>query len=61
MKMKKLLNIEELASLLNIKKSTVYAWVHYKKIPFVKLGGRVNFIEDQIIEFIKENNFVPEA
>ena len=58
--MRKLLNSTQLAELLNIKISTVYAWVHYKKIPYVKLGGKLAFIEDQIQEFVGANTFQPE-
>lgn len=57
--MRKLLNSTQLAELLNIKISTVYAWVHYKKIPYVKLGGKLAFIEDQIIDFVSSKTFQP--
>lgn len=61
MSLQKLLTIDELCSILNIKKSTLYAWIHYKKIPFVKLGSRVAFLEEQINDFIMKNNYIPES
>jgi len=57
--MKKLLNIDEAAELLKLKKATLYDWTHRKKIPFVKLGGRVTFIEDQLLDFVMSKNIIP--
>ena len=37
----KLLDINETAEFLKIKKSTIYAWVHRKEIPFIKMGGKL--------------------
>lgn len=59
--MKKLLSVSDTANLLNVKVSTLYAWVHRKKIPFVKTGGKLGFIEDQINDFIMSNNYIPES
>lgn len=56
----KLLTVEEVASLLNVPKSTVYQWVHYKKIPFVKFGRRLNFSEEEIDKFIQSNTYMPD-
>ncbi len=36
-----LLKVEEAASLLRLRPSTVRAWILKRRIPFVKLGGRV--------------------
>jgi len=38
-----LLSIEEAAEYLGVKKSTMYSWVFYRKIPFVKVGRLVKF------------------
>ena len=56
----KLLTIEETSQFLNIKIGTLYVWVHYKKIPFVKIGRRLAFNEAQLIEYINSNTFMPE-
>ncbi|MBR1908051.1 helix-turn-helix domain-containing protein [bacterium] len=52
----KLLNVQETACYLNIAKSTLYRWVHQKKIKFVKIGSRVLFSQDDLKEFIKINS-----
>lgn len=48
-----LLNIQETASYLRISTSTLYRWVHQKKIKFVKIGSRVLFAQETLEEFIK--------
>lgn len=58
--MNKVLNVEQAAEKLNLKKSTLYAWVHKKKISFVKIGGKLGFIEKQLDNFIESNNFINE-
>jgi excisionase family DNA binding protein len=36
-----LLTVPEIAAYYKLKNSTIYAWVHKKRIPYVKLGGRL--------------------
>jgi excisionase family DNA binding protein len=36
-----LMNVGETAAMLHLKESTVRSWVLKRKIPYVKLGGRV--------------------
>ena len=57
--MGRLLTLEEVVGKLGLKASTIYRWVHLKKIPFVKLGSKLAFIEEQIDDFIKQNNYIP--
>ena len=52
----KLVNVQETACYLNIAKSTLYRWVHQKKIKYVKIGSRVLFSQDDLKEFIKINS-----
>lgn len=52
----KLLTIDDVAELFKTSKSTIYRWVHKRKIPFVKLGGKLRFNENDIQEFIKQNS-----
>ena len=52
----KLLNVQETACYLNIAISTLYRWVHQKKIKYVKIGSRVLFSQDDLKEFIKINS-----
>lgn len=56
--MEKLLDIQETASYLHISLSTLYRWVHYRKIEFVKIGSKVLFSQDYLREFIKSNTNV---
>lgn len=53
--MEKLLNVNQLADILGIKRITIYEWVHDKKIPFIKLGKRVLFHPQDVEEFIMAN------
>ena len=55
----KILTVKELADKLNLKTSTIYAWVHRKKIPYVKMGGKLGFLEDKINEHILKNSYIP--
>jgi excisionase family DNA binding protein len=48
-----LLNIEETAEKLRIKKSTIYSWVHQKKIPHIKLNGKLCFETEALKHFIE--------
>lgn len=45
---------EETATYLRISISTLYKYVHQKKIPFHKLGNRVIFIFDELDDWIGE-------
>ena len=51
--MNNLITIQETASYLRISLSTLYRWVHQKKIKHIKLGSRVMFKKEDIEEFIK--------
>jgi len=50
-----LLNVPEAASYLHISTSTLYRWVHQKKIKYAKIGSRVLFSQDILKEFINNN------
>jgi len=55
----KLLTIEEAAELLNTKVGTLYVWVHQRKIPFIKIGRKLAFSEEALIEYIHLNTYLP--
>ncbi len=55
--MKNLLTIQEVAEMLKISVSTLYRWVNKREIPFVKLGGKLRFNEDEIKTFVLRNSF----
>lgn len=50
-----LLNVQEAASYLHIAASTLYRWVHQKKIKHAKIGSMVLFSNDYLREFINNN------
>lgn len=50
-----LLDVQEVASYLHISTSTLYRWVHQKKIKHAKIGSRVLFSQDILKEFINNN------
>ena len=50
-----LLDIQETASSLRISVSTLYRWVHQKKIEYIKLGSRVFFSQDYLTDFINSH------
>jgi excisionase family DNA binding protein len=47
----KLLSIAEAATFLHLKVSTLYAWVHGRKIPHRKHGSKLVFALDDLIEW----------
>jgi excisionase family DNA binding protein len=60
--MEKLLSKKDVLEMLGIKESTLYIWVHRKKIPFIKLGRRtLRFRESDILEWIAEKAVRPQT
>ncbi len=51
--MHNLLTIEELSKNLKIPKKTIYKWAREKKVPCVKLGKHLRFIESEIDQWLK--------
>ena len=39
--MERLLSISELCDLIGARRQTIYKWVHEKRIPFLKPGGKL--------------------
>jgi excisionase family DNA binding protein len=52
-----LLTVAEASALLRLKPSTIRAWLLARRIPFVKLGGRVFLLRSDCLNLI-ENNVV---
>ena len=52
--MEKLLNPREVADLLGIKVSTIYAWKYKKKIPWLKIGSNLRFSPSTLKNWIRE-------
>jgi excisionase family DNA binding protein len=47
------LRVKEVADLLRCKRRTIYDMVEQERIPFRKVGGRLLFDADEIIEWTK--------
>jgi excisionase family DNA binding protein len=46
------MSIEETAKLINLAKSSIYGLVHRKKIPFHKVGKKLYFSKESVLEWI---------
>lgn len=57
----KLLCVKEIASMLNVKPSTVYAWAERGTLPSYKIGGLLRFSEEEIIACIKNCKSNPDS
>ena len=58
----KLIDIDELCQILNVKKSYVYSLTHTKQIPYYKIGGHIRFKLSEIetwLEHQKINVYEP--
>ena len=53
-KEKGLMSVEEAADYLGVKRSTLYSWVFYRKIPFIKIGRLVKFDYAELQQWIDE-------
>ncbi len=50
-----LLNLKETSEMLKIKDSTLYAWVHQKKIPHIKFSKKhLCFDYNELVKFIEQ-------
>jgi len=47
-------DVVEIADLLGVEKSTIYAWVHTRQIPYYKIGRLVKFKMEEIEQWIRE-------
>jgi excisionase family DNA binding protein len=55
--MEDLLGIKEVSEKLKVKESTLRSWVHYRKIPIVRVGRRlIRFRQSAIEQWIEDNN-----
>ena len=50
--MERLLTINQLAEILQVKKNTIYSWIFTKRIPHVKINGALRFKEKEISKWI---------
>lgn len=51
--MTRLMNIEELADYLRLRKQTIYNWLHQKKISGIKVGGVWRFDKKEVDAWLR--------
>jgi excisionase family DNA binding protein len=51
--MSRLHTVTDLATYLQVKPSTVYAWVAQRKIPHIRLGRLIRFTDEQRDEIVR--------
>ena len=54
--MDKLLTVEEIADVLNVKQSTIYNWTHLGFIPHIKIGKLLRFNEDDVLKWLNKKS-----
>jgi excisionase family DNA binding protein len=57
----KLLKVEDLAELLNLKQGTIRQWIRSNQIPYLKIGGSIRFDENQILSYLDSNKAQTES
>jgi len=50
--MEKLLTVNDICDILQVKKGLVYKWVHYGYVPYVKIGNVLRFKESKIEKWV---------
>ena len=58
--MNKLYPVFEAAIMLRISESTLYRWIHQRKIEHIKIGSRVLFTDEMLNNCIKKNTITSE-
>jgi len=58
--MKKLLNINDVVTILGLSKSGIYRLVQNRRIPFIKISGKViRFRQDEIEQWLSSKSYSP--
>lgn len=55
----RILTIKDASRLLRISTHTLYKWTCKQKIPFYKIGKRVLFDEQKLLEWIEKHEVLP--
>ena len=50
------LGIKELSDYIGVTEGTLYSWVCYRKIPYLKVGRLTKFDKQKIDEWVKERS-----
>lgn len=54
--MDKLLTVEEIAEVLNVKQSTIYNWTHLGFIPHIKIGKLLRFNQNDVLDWLNKKS-----
>jgi excisionase family DNA binding protein len=54
-RLEKLLDYNEASQILGLRPATLRTWVSARRIPYVKLGGSVRFVPEQLKDFIEKS------
>lgn len=57
--MKRLMNIDELANYLRLRKQTIYNWLYQKKIAGFKVGGVWRFDKREVDAWLRSHRLAP--
>ena len=57
--MPEILNVDEAAELLRLKKSTVYFYVESRRLPHLKVGGKLLFEKSALLEWLLSHRVDP--
>lgn len=57
--MHRLMNIDELANYLRLRKQTIYNWLYQKKIAGFKVGGVWRFDKREVDAWLRSRRLVP--
>jgi excisionase family DNA binding protein len=52
--MERLLTVEEVSNTLKVGKSTIYRWVHFNYIPYLRIGGAVRFGKQAVRRWLRK-------
>lgn len=51
------LGVYELAEFCKVAQQTIYNWIYKKKIPYIKMNGRILFSKEEVKIFMRERAF----
>ncbi len=53
---KQFLDVNGISKMLKVSKTTIYSWTHSRKIPFTRVGSRLLFNVNKILQWLDDNS-----
>jgi len=53
---KQFLDVNGISKMLKVSKTTIYSWTHSRKIPFTRVGSRLLFNVNRILQWLDDNS-----